>query len=73
MKRYQNRSGNSGVVAYEAGASFIRVRFVEGALYTYSYQSAGKAKVERMKTLALEGKGLATYISQHVKDAYEKS
>lgn len=73
MKRYQNRSGNSGVVAYEAGDSFIRIRFAEGALYTYSYQSAGKAKVEKMKALAGEGKGLATYISQHVKDAYDRS
>lgn len=73
MKRYHNRSGNSGVVAYEAGESFIRIRFAEGALYTYSYRSAGKAKVEKMKALAREGQGLATYISRYVKDAYEKS
>ncbi len=72
MKLYQNKSGNSGVVAYETGKTFIRIQFVEGARYTYTYKSAGKKHVEQMKLLAAEGKGLSGYISQHVKDAYDK-
>jgi hypothetical protein len=73
VKLYQNKSGNSGVVAYETGKTFIRVQFVEGERYTYSYKSAGKEHVEHMKVLAQEGKGLSGYISQHVKDAYDRS
>jgi hypothetical protein len=73
VKRYQNKSGNSGVIAYETGKTFIRIQFVEGARYTYSYKSAGKEHIEQMKQLAEEGKGLSGYISQHVKDAYDKA
>jgi hypothetical protein len=72
MKRYQNKSGNSGVLAYETGRTFIRIQFVEGARYTYTYKSTGKEHVEQMKLLAEEGKGLSGYISRYVKDAYEK-
>lgn len=72
MKLYQNKSGNSGVFAYETGRTFIRIQFLEGARYTYSYKSASKEHVEQMKLLAEEGKGLSGYISRHVKDAYDK-
>lgn len=72
MKPYQNKSGNSGVLAFETGKTFIRVQFVEGGSYTYSYKSSGKAHVEQMKLLAEEGQGLSAYISRYVKDAYEK-
>lgn len=72
VTRYQNKSGNSGVLAYETGRSFIRIQFVEGSTYTYSYKSSGKAHVEQMKLLAAAGKGLSGYISRYVKDAYEK-
>ena len=34
MRPYRNLDGHSGVVAYELGANFIRVRFVNGADYT---------------------------------------
>jgi hypothetical protein len=48
------------------------VQFVNGGKYKYTYASAGKENVEKMKVLAIEGKGLSTFIQQHVKDMYEK-
>jgi len=71
MQRYRNLAGNSGVVAYAITPSSIRVKFA-GAdrIYEYSHVSAGKAHVEEMKRLAQAGRGLSTYISQHVADDY---
>jgi hypothetical protein len=68
--RYQNRSGNSGVVAYEIVEDGIRVRFVDGATYTYTFESAGRAHVERMRKLAQAGEGLSGYIATHVRHRY---
>lgn len=71
MKTYKNFSGDSGVAAYEIGKTFIKVKFVgESGIYTYDYKRPGKGLVEQMKTLALKGKGLSTFISQHVGTNY---
>lgn len=70
MKSYGNKSGNSGVKAYSNGRTSITVQFIDGATYLYNYISAGKAHIEQMKKAAAAGKGLSTYISQHVKDKY---
>ena len=71
MKKYKNKEGNSGVTAYEAGIDNIKIEFGHDAVYLYTYASAGKRIIDRMKELAEEGKGLSTYISQKVKDKYE--
>jgi hypothetical protein len=65
MQPYGNRSGGSGVRAYEIGPDFIRVQFPRGEPYLYTYESAGRDNVERMKELAASGRGLSTFISQH--------
>jgi hypothetical protein len=52
MERYRNLSGNSGIIAFEIGANFVRVQFSHGAPYLYTYQSAGIANVDEMKRLA---------------------
>jgi hypothetical protein len=65
MQPYMNLSGDSGVRAYEVGPNFIRVQFQNGDPYRYTYESAGRDNVERMKQLAASGKGLSTFISQH--------
>ena len=71
MKTYKNLSGDSGVVAYEIGKTFIRVKFAgESGIYTYDHKRPGKDPVEKMKALALKGKGLSTFISQHVGTNY---
>jgi len=74
MKRYANRSGNSGVEAYRITATSILVKFRNNAR-PYEYSSTGRAgplKVARMKQLAEAGEGLSTYISQHAHDDYER-
>jgi hypothetical protein len=70
MKRYRNLDGNSGVRAYSIQPDSITIQFADGARYLYTYASAGKSNIEEMKMLAESGKGLSTFISQHVHDAY---
>jgi hypothetical protein len=67
MKTYKNLSGNSGVVAYEIGKSFIKIKFDgESGIYTFNYKQPGKETVEKMKALAAKGQGLSTYITEEV-------
>jgi hypothetical protein len=70
MTPYKRLSGDSGVLAYLIEARSIRVKFVDGKVYTYSYASTGRDRVEQMKLLARAGQGLSTYISKYVRDAY---
>ena len=70
MHSYKNLQHNSGISAYEIGEDFIKIEFSGETLYLYTYQSAGRQNIEKMKKLASAGEGLATFISQHVKDGY---
>jgi hypothetical protein len=70
MQRYRHPTGDTGVVAYEAGPDFIRVQFAGGEIYLYTYESAGAPHVEHMKELAARGEGLSTFISRTVKKRY---
>ena len=71
MERYKNVSGKSGVVEYEIGADFIKVRFKgPKKIYVYNYASTGKEYIENMKKLAEGGKGLSTFVSQKVRERY---
>ena len=73
MHRYANLSGKSGVVAYGIGPDFVDVKFKGGeTTYRYTYESAGPLHVETMKTLALAGRGLSSYIARHA-PAYASS
>jgi len=72
MRRYANRSGNSGVVAYELGKDSITVEFTGGHRYRYTADSAGASNIENMQALAADGRGLAGFISQHVRDCFER-
>jgi len=70
MERYENLSGDSGVAAYEIGDESVKVEFRDGHIYLYTYQSAGRENIERMKDLALAGRGLNTFISKFVRKRY---
>lgn len=72
MERYPNLSGEGGITKYEVGPDYILVEFRKGRSYRYSHAGAGQVHVERMKRLAAEGRGLTTYISQHVHDLYDR-
>ena len=66
MHRYKNLSLNSGVTHYSIGKNFIRIKFKDKpVVYIYNYSLNGKEHIEEMKKLAVNGRGLSTYISQH--------
>ena len=70
MKRYKNLGGNSGIVAYESGEDFIRVKFSDSSIYRYNYTKPGPNEVERMKQLAEKGHGLNSFISRVIRKRY---
>ena len=72
MKTYMNTGGNSGISGYEFGKDYIDVLFSTGAIYRYSYASAGIDKVEHMKQLAEQGCGLNSYIMHYARLDYVK-
>lgn len=72
MKPYFDVDGDSGVEAYECGPDYIRVLFRSGAIYLYTYRSAGRSAVEHMKSLARSGNGLNAFINSVVRHMYER-
>jgi hypothetical protein len=69
MERYRNR--DSGVKAYEISLEYILVKFDSFKIYRYSYGKAGRLKVEKMKILAVRGKGLNSFINRYAKYSYD--
>lgn len=70
LRPYPNLNGDSGVRAYLPGPDAIAIEFVDGSVYLYTAQSAGAEAIATMVELAESGRGLSTYISQHVREAY---
>lgn len=58
------------MTAYELLPDGIKVQFTDGPVFLYTLDSAGQVSIERMKQAAQAGRGLATYISRHVKTRY---
>ena len=70
---YANVSGESGITNYEIVGSSIIIEFVHGNYrYVYNTTKPGPEHVKTMMNLAKQGKGLATYISQHVGPTYAR-
>ena len=74
MTPYRNLKGDSNVVACEANEDSIHLIFKNGTCrnYLYNFVRPGSAVVERMKALAVQGRGLNSYISSAVKDNYTR-
>jgi hypothetical protein len=72
VKRYNNLSGDSGVVAYELRAESIIVQFQDGWKYEYTAASAGADAIGTMHSLAIAGRGLSTFISTSVRERYAR-
>jgi hypothetical protein len=71
MEKYLNKSGGSGVNAFEIGDDYINIIFIgSSSVYTYNFIKPGKRMVDVMKQLARTGSGLSTYISREVKENY---
>lgn len=70
MLPYGNLTATSGVAAFEIQRDSIIIEFRHGGKYLYDYDTTGREHVEEMKVLALEGRGLATYINKNVRNSY---
>lgn len=68
---YKSERPDAGVVSYEILGDAIILEFRDGRFrYLYDAVKPGAAHVDAMKRLALAGKGLTTYVSQHVRENY---
>lgn len=65
MKTYKNTSGKSQVEAFQIYKDAIKIQFTNGTVYLYTHEKSGKHAVETMKILALEHKGLGSYINEN--------
>lgn len=72
MNKYRNLGRDSNICCYEIGPDYIAVEFNDGSMYVYTYRSAGRYHVEKMKTLAVLGSGLNSYIMINCKKSYER-
>ena len=70
MEVYKNLGGTSGVYAFLIADNAITVQFSKGGVYLYNYSRPGSGHVEQMKSLALSGSGLNSYIGRYVRDNY---
>lgn len=70
FKRYTNLGGKSTIAKYELEKDAINIKFTDFSSYRYTNQSAGPENISKMKSLALAGKGLGTFIDANVKDRY---
>lgn len=72
MKRYKNLGGNGGIRRYDLGPDFIVLEFTDGSQYEYTYERPGERHVQQMMARAEAGRGLTTYINQHIRDDYAR-
>ncbi|HAM35843.1 MAG TPA: hypothetical protein DEB40_08635 [Elusimicrobia bacterium] len=70
FKRYKNLSGDSKVAWYEIAKDAMTIRFTDCSVYRYTNQSADPGNISKMKSLAIAGKGLGTFIDANVKDRF---
>lgn len=70
MTRYKNLSKDSKVARYHLAKDAVTVVFADHSVYIYTNQTAGPETISKMKSLALAGKGLGTFISSNLKDRF---
>lgn len=76
MQPYKNLNGDSGVEAYEIQDNALIVKFREAnkngyRYYKYSSFKPGTFHLQKMKGMAIIGRGLGEYISKEIKKNYE--
>ena len=72
FRRYKNLSGDSKIARYDIRKDSIIIRFKDNSVLRYTNQSADPGNISKMKSLALAGKGLSTFIDANVKDRFLK-
>ena len=69
-QRYGSDRTDAGVTHYAVGPGYIALQFKSAERYLYDHTVPGRPEVEAMKNLAHAGKGLTTFINQHVGSHY---
>ena len=72
MKRYANRSGNSGVYAYDVQPDGLVVVFTSGAKYKYFRSALGEGRYQMAVSRAVNGNGLNSYLIKSCSGTYRK-
>ena len=72
MNYYRNLGKNSGIRAYQIATNGLVVQFSDGSVYEYTYSSAGREAIDKMKILAKQGLGLNSYINKKVRKLYSR-
>ena len=68
---YKLGNPNAGVLNYEVVGRAIILEFADHRYrYVYDEISPGAVHVRAMIQLAMRGKGLTTYVNQHVRENY---
>jgi hypothetical protein len=68
---YKSRNPNAGVLNYEVVGRSIVLEFADHRCrYVYDEILPGAVHVRAMIQLAKRGKGLTTYVNQHVRENY---
>ena len=68
---YKSPTPNTGVLSYELFPDAIIVDFKHSEYrYLYNGDAPGLVHVRAMSRLARQGRGLSTYINQHVREHY---
>ena len=70
FRRYRNVSGDSKVARYCLAKDGVTIQFKDSSVYRYTNQSADPANIAKMKTLAVAGKGLGTFIATSLTDRF---
>lgn len=65
MKPYLNRTGQSGIVAYDYDETRICIQFHDGKTYEYSIARIGSANLAMLKQRADCGEGLNSAINKN--------
>ena len=74
MQRYKNLTGQSNVDAFEILDNGIIVQFNGHSQYTYQSTKVGMNNMTEMKRLAVNGKGLNSFINRtaSIRNGYSK-
>ena len=69
MVHYSNLHGGLGVLEFFISDTAVRVKFKTSSnVYVYTYDYPGQRHVDRMKELAVAGRGLQTYINKNLRN-----
>ena len=72
MQPYKNSGNLSWISAFEIGEDYIKVQFIDGVVHLYTNGSVGTEHLQKMKELAMQGKGLNNYIDKQARNSYVK-